>query len=152
MFARIAAMEIPGYDPETKTHALGVDPDRIYFLLRDPQELRRSAPSFRGIPLLSEHAPISADEHPNELVVGALGTDCYFEDPYLLCTITVWDQRAIDAIENGSRRELSCSYRYTPELTAGTFQNDHFDGIMRAISGNHCSLVARGRAGEDCAI
>ena len=139
-------MEIPGFE------TLGLEPDRIYFVLRDPQELRRSAPTFNGIPLLSEHAPISAAAHPHELVVGALGTDVCFDDPYLLATVTVWDQRAIDAIESASRRELSCAYRYTPEITEGTFEGEHFDITMRTIVGNHCSLVNRGRSGEDCAI
>lgn len=138
--------EIPGFE------ALGLEPGRIYFVLRDPQELRRSAPTFNGIPLLSEHAPISAAAHPHELVVGALGTDVYFDDPYLLATVTVWEQRAIDAIESGARRQLSCAYRYTPEMRKGTFDGSYFDIIMRKIFGNHCSLVARGRAGEDCSI
>ncbi len=138
--------EIPGFE------ALNLDPDRVYFLLRDPDELRKSLPTWNGIPLLNEHAPISAAAHPHELVVGALGTDCHFEDPYLLATVTVWDGRAIDAIESGSRRELSCAYKFAPEMTAGTFEGEHFDITMRTIVGDHCSLVDRGRAGEDCAI
>ena len=138
--------EIPG------AQALGLEPGRIYFVLRDPQELRRSAPTFNGIPLLSEHAPISAPDHPHELVVGALGTDAYFDNPYLRCTITVWDGRAIDLIESGACRQLSCAYRYSPRMIKGSFEGENYDGVMHEIVGSHCALVARGRAGDDCAI
>ena len=73
--------EIPGFEN------LGLEPDRIYFVLRPADELSKAASTFNGIPLLSEHAPISADDHPHELVVGALGTDAYFDDPYLRRTV-----------------------------------------------------------------
>jgi uncharacterized protein len=138
--------EIPDFE------ALGLEPGRVYALLRDPDELRKAAATFDGIPLLSEHTPISADDHPHGLVVGSTGTDCSFADPYLRVTLAVWDQRAIDAIESGVRRELSCSYRDFCDLTPGTFRGERFDAVMRALAANHLSLVDRGRAGEDCAI
>jgi len=138
--------EIPDWE------ALGLDPDGVYNLLRDPEELREAAPTFNGIPLLSEHRPIAADDHPHDLVCGTTGSDCSFIDPYLRVTLTVWDQRAIDAIESGETAELSCAYRYTPDMTSGTFRGERFDLIMRELSANHVSLVDHGRAGEDCAI
>ena len=46
--------EIPGAD------TLGLDPARVYQLLRDPEELAKAAPTFNNLPLLSKHVPVSA--------------------------------------------------------------------------------------------
>jgi uncharacterized protein len=120
---------------------------------RDPKELRKAASTFDGLPLLSTHRPIDADDHPRQLVVGAIGTDVAWEAPYLTATVTVWDQRAIDAIESGEQCELSCGYRYKPDMTTpGTFEGKRYDGIMTAIEGNHVALVETGRVGWDCSL
>jgi hypothetical protein len=131
---------------------LDLDEKRIYRMLWPPDELERSAASFCGLPLLSKHVPLSAGNHPPELIVGTTGSDAQFVDPYLHCTLTIWTQQAIDAIVSGSRRELSCSYHYDPEMTPGSFRGDHFDGVMRNIRGYHVAIVEKGRAGHDVAI
>jgi hypothetical protein len=134
--------EIPGF------RRLGLAPGRTYRMLRHPEELRRAAPTFNGLPLLSEHVPLNEPHRP-ELTIGALGTDAKFMDPYLLCSITVWAQAALDAIESGERAQLSSCYRYTADMTPGVFQGQQYDGVMRNIEGHHVSTVNRGRAGSD---
>ena len=66
--------EIPGWE------ALGLDPEKTYMLLRDPDELAQAAPMFNNIPILSEHVPVHAfddDGHQADLVVGlVVAHDC----------------------------------------------------------------------------
>ena len=42
----------------------GWRPGQVYQLYRDPAELERAVPTLEGKPLLFEHRPISADDHP----------------------------------------------------------------------------------------
>jgi uncharacterized protein len=145
MVSPYQAEEIPGWVE------LGLDPRRTYRLLRHPAEIRRAASTFDGLPLLSTHRPVGADDHPRELVVGTVGTDVRWDAPYLTASIVVWDQRSIDAIESGGKRELSCGYRYVPVITPGIFRGQRFDGVMTQIEGNHVALVDVGRV-RDCAL
>lgn len=138
--------EIPGADE------LGLDPNRIYQLLRDPEELAKAAGTFNNIPLLSEHVPITADDHRPELVVGSTGTDAAFDGPYLRNSLVIWDADAIKGIESGEQRELSCAYRYDVDMTPGEFGGVKFDGTMRNLRGNHVALVPKGRAGADIVV
>jgi hypothetical protein len=138
--------EIPGGEE------LGLDPRRIYQLLRDPKELESAADTFNSIPVLSEHVPVSADDHKPELVVGSTGTDSVFEAPYLKNSLVVWAADAIKGIENGEQRELSCAYRYTPVMEPGTYEGMRYDGRMTQLIGNHVALVATGRAGPDVVV
>ena len=138
--------EIPGAEQ------LGLDMERIYRLFRDPEELAKAAPSFNNIPLLSEHVPVTVDDHRPGLVVGATGSDAEFKAPYLRNSLVVWAADAIAGIENDEQRELSCAYRYIPDMTSGTYEGEPYDGVMRQIQGNHVALVPKGRAGSDVVV
>ena len=135
----------------------GFEPDKIYYGLRDPDELAKAASTFNGLPLLLEHHPTDAENMPKEWVVGSVGTDAVFEAPYLKNSMTVTDAQAIGYIEDGTAKEISCSYRFTPEFTAGEYieadgSKVHYDFIMRDIKGNHVALVSEGRAGHDVKV
>ena len=135
----------------------GFEPDKIYYGLRDPDELAKGAGTFNGLPLLLEHHPTDAENLPKEWVVGSMGTDAVFEKPYLKNSLTVTDAQAIGFIEDGTAKEISCSYRFTPDFTAGEYiESDgskvHYDFIMRDIKGNHVALVPEGRAGHDVKV
>ncbi|MDG4874183.1 DUF2213 domain-containing protein [Mesorhizobium sp. WSM4935] len=138
--------EIPDFE------ALGLDPDRIYRLYRDADELAKAAPTFVGKPLLLKHIPVSAKEHPREAVVGALGDAVEFHAPYLMAPLSIWDGAAIALIESDRQKELSSSYRYRADMTPGTLAGESYDGVMRDISGNHVALVEEGRAGPDVVV
>lgn len=138
--------EIPGWK------ALGLDKQKVYQLLRDPSELKKAAPTCNGIQLLQKHIPVSAEDHQPYDVVGSTGTDAHFDGEYLDNSLHVWVKRAIDAIETGKKRELSCGYRYTADMTPGKFGDMQFDGVMRDIVFNHVALVEDGRAGPDVVV
>lgn len=138
--------EIPNY------RQLGLEPKKVYYLLRDPEELKKAAPTFNNLPLLNKHIPVSADEPQKEMIAGTTGSDTVFEDGYLKCSLAVWDAEAIAGIESGEQVELSSAYRYTADMAAGEFEGRHYDGVMRDIVGNHVALVDVGRAGRDVVV
>lgn len=138
--------EIPGFE------ALGLTPDKVYRLLRDPVELERAAPTFARLPVLSEHVPVTVDAPRPDLVVGAIGSDVTFSAPYLDADLCVWDSAAIAGIETDKVRELSCAYRYVPIMEPGEFEGQPYDGRMTEIQGNHLALVEVGRAGSDVVV
>lgn len=134
--------EIPGWEE------LGLDPNETFQLLRDPDELEKAASTFNGLPLLSEHVPVDAENHQPRLIVGSTGTDAKFESPYLTNSLVVWSQHAIDLIESGEQRGLSCAYRYVCDMQPGTYQGVPFQGRMKNLRGNHLALVRDGRVPE----
>lgn len=138
--------EIPGHE------ALGLVPDKVYRLLRDPVELERAAPTFARLPVLSEHVPVTVEAPRPDLVVGAIGSDVAFSAPYLDADLCVWESGAIAGIETGKVRELSCAYRYVPVMEPGEFEGQPYDGRMTEIQGNHLALVEVGRAGSDVIV
>lgn len=133
--------EIPGWEERQ------LDPDRIYYGWRNPDELKAALSTFNGVPLLIEHKFDSA-EHPNkELRVGTVGTSAKWEPPYITNALSVWDEKAISAIEDGTLRDLSCGYRYKPDFTPGeTPDGLAYDFVMRELACNHVALVHEGRA------
>lgn len=139
--------EIPGYQ------SLGLDPNKIYRLYRDPAELERGAPTFRNLQLLMLHKAANASDPQIEITVGTIGSDVEFNAPYLTASIAVWTAEGIKLIESEQQAELSCSYRYRADMTPGvTSEGVAYDGTMRDIMGNHVALVEKGRAGPDVVV
>lgn len=134
-----------------RSEELGLDPDRIYHLLRDPAELEKAVDTFNGVPLLVTHKPLFADAHDRGITVGSI-SDARFEAPYLKATLTVWDGSAIRNIQNGCQKELSSAYGYWADMTPGTYDGVSYDGVMREIHANHVALVRDGRAGPDVVV
>ena len=133
--------EIPG------SAALGLGPDRIYQLLRDPGELAKAAATSNLQPLLYVHEPVFPDKPEQMLVIGSTGTDAKFEHPYLKNSLVIWTAEGIKAVESKEKCELSCSYFYVPDMTPGVYEGVRYDGVMRDIQLNHIAIVAEGRAG-----
>lgn len=131
---------------------LGLKPDQPYRLLRDPEELEKAADTFNSLPVLENHVPTSANAHPRELTVGATMDNARFEAPYLTVGMVIFDGPAIQRIQSGTQRELSCGYAYDADMTPGTYEGQPYDGRMVNIRGNHVALVVKGRAGPDVLV
>lgn len=132
--------------------ALGLDMEKVYKLLRHPEELAKAADTFNNIPLLDRHIPVSAAAPSKEFVVGSTGTDAVFDEPFLRNSLVIWDEVAIAGINTNQQRELSSAYSYDADMTPGTYEGVAYDGIMRNIKGNHVALVEAGRAGPDVVV
>lgn len=131
---------------------LGLSPYKVYKLLRDPAELRKSTESWNNLPLLRKHIAHTADEPQKSDTVGSTGTDADFSNPYMDNSLVVWDGEAIALIESGDQKELSCGYAYIADMTPGEYKGESYDGVMRDIVGNHVALVEEGRAGPDVVV
>lgn len=139
--------EIPGWQQ------LGLDGDKVYRLYRDPEELVKGAGTFNNLPILNKHIPVTVDAPQKDNVVGSIGSDVVFDAPYLQASLCIWDAAAIAGVESEKQCELSCGYRYDPDMTPGTTSDgEAYDGVMRNIRGNHLALVEVGRAGPDVVV
>lgn len=138
--------EIPGWQE------LGLDPKKVYQLLRDPAELEAGAATFSNLPILSKHVPVSAESIPKELIIGSIGSDVSFTAPYLDASLCFWTAEAIAAIETETIEQLSSAYKYVPDMTPGEYEGVRYDGRMTQIEGNHLALVEVGRAGSDVVV
>ena len=138
--------EIPNWQ------ALGLDPNKVYMLLRCPTELQRALPTFQGLQLLERHTPVSSEEPEKDSTVGSIGTVVEMDGDNVYSSLRVYDQNAIDLIESEKLNQLSAGYAYTADMTGGEWNGEHYDGVMRNIHGNHVALVERGRIGEDAII
>ena len=135
--SRYFGREIPGW-PE-----LLLEPDRVYALLRDPQELAAAAKTFDHLPIWSRHPAGRADDR----VIGMTGNNSAFESPHLACDICLFDPAGL-----ADRRQISAAYKYRVDMTPGSWGGSPFDGVMRDLIGEHVALVKRGRAGPDVSI
>lgn len=141
--------EIPEYEQ------LGLDPRKVYKLLRHPKELARAVPSFNNQPVLSEHVPVTAadyDEKVKKFTIGSTGTNATFEAPYLKNSLVIWSGKAIKGIESDEQKQISSGYHYRADMTPGTYEGEAYDGVMRDIHGNHVAVVEEGRAGPDVVV
>jgi 8-oxo-dGTP pyrophosphatase MutT (NUDIX family) len=138
--------EIPTWE------ALGLIPDKVYQMYRPAHELALGAKTFNSVQLLKKHTPVDIEDHKMWDIVGTTGSDAEFDGTYLTNSLSVWAKEAIDFIESGAQRELSCGYHYVPVMTPGIFDGKPYDGVMTQIEGNHVALVEEGRAGHDCVV
>lgn len=141
--------EIPDYI------RLRLDPKRVYRGYCSPEELSKpeTIKSVNGIPIQLNHHPDYASNPALETRIGSTGTDGVWNAPYLDNSLHFQSEDAIKRIEDESMRELSLSYRYTPDFTPGTTPDgEDYDFVMRNISANHVALVESGRAGRDVLV
>lgn len=135
--------QIPGWKDQ------GLDPERIYYAYRPAEELQKALDTFNGVPLLIQHKFDSSTEPNTELRVGTIGTSAKWSAPFVTNALTVWNKEAIDAIEDGTLRDLSCGYRYKPIFKSGKTEDGlDYDLVMTDIHCNHVALVHDGRAPE----
>ena len=139
--------EIPNYEE------LGFKATEIYNGYRPASELSKpeTVQSLNGIPILLKHMADSA-ENPATNRVGSTGTDAEWKAPYLTNSLHIQDADAINRINDGTMREISMGYYYTPVKQAGEFNGKPYDFIMTDIACNHVALVEQGRAGQDVLV
>lgn len=140
--------------PKWKEH--GLQPTRVYYVLRDPSELAKAAHTFNNLPLLDGHVEVGSshldDPEIKQHIVGSTGTDAVFEAPYLKNSLVVWTGDAQDGITSRTQTEISCGYRYDFVPESGVYAGVRYDGRMTNIVGNHVALVETGRAGRDVVV
>ncbi|WP_236494672.1 DUF2213 domain-containing protein, partial [Escherichia coli] len=100
-----------------------------YMPLRDPEELRKSLDTFKGLQLLKRHIPVDASQPEKESTIGSIGTDITMDDEgRVWSSLRVFDQEGIDYIESKALGELSAGYAYDAVMKSGTFNGVPYDG------------------------
>lgn len=138
--------EIPGWKD------MGLESEKIYYVLRPEEELKKAASTFNNLPLTRKHIEIDVDDVPKNEIVGSLGDHTEFSNGYLKNNLIIYDKKDIDLVMSGKKKELSCGYRYTPVQESGEWNGQHYDFRMTDIVGNHVALVKEGRAGHDVVV
>lgn len=149
--ACIAKAGVADYNGDEVPHwrELGLDPKRVYRILRHPDEFMRAAKTFKNLPLFSEHAY----EHDPRLVIGATGSNIrYRSDGFLVGDIAVWARKGIDAIEHNRTPALSIGFDCLPLMFKGRFNGERYDGALTRMRGRHIALVPWGRSGIQCQL
>jgi hypothetical protein len=151
--ANIAAARVNDYlgAEVPNRREFGLDPNRMYSLLRPAAELQKAAASFHGRPLVDLHKQQDASAHDRNVMVGSV-SNVQWNPPYLQAELTVWDGAAIAGIECGAQREISPGYYYKAVMTPGVHEGVRYDGKMTEIHGDHVAFVDRGRQGRDIAV
>nr|ELR5224901.1 DUF2213 domain-containing protein [Providencia rettgeri] len=130
-------------------------PDKIYRVLRPPEELASEATinSFKLTPFIIEHEMLGKHATPAEKkgIQGVIGENVYFDPPYLRANIKIFSDVALSNIDSG-KIDLSPGYRSKYEFTSGIYEGEHYDVIQRHLRGNHLALVDEGRTGPDVAV
>ncbi len=108
-----------------------------------------SLASFAGKAITLEHPPILLDSaNTKDYQIGFSGTEVVYDDGFVRAVMTITDKNAIEKIMRGDAKEVSAGYRVEYDSTPGvTDDGENYDGVQRAISGNHIAVVRRGRAG-----
>lgn len=130
------------------------DPDRVYNVYRSADELIKSIDSFKLKPMIDEHEWIGDNGTAPEQkgVQGVIGTDVYFDSPYLRADLTIYSRAATNMIRNKHKVELSPAYSSKYVFEQGTFDGEVYDAIQVDLKANHLALVERGRTGSDVKV
>jgi hypothetical protein len=128
------------------------DPNAIVKVYRSFDETAKAVSSFDGVSVTMNH--------PRGGINAATWRDLALGDvrsPVMAgnnveATLTVRDQKAIDAIQKG-RRHLSCGYTFELVANQGrTDSGDEYEFEQHEIQGNHVAIVDSPRCGPSCRI
>lgn len=138
--------EIPGHEE------LGLEAGKVYRMYRPGEELEKAAASINRLPIYLRHQSVDSQHPEKDKIIGSMGSDARFDGEFLRVSLCFVDEAAIRLIEGHEMVELSLAYWYQPEMKPGEWNGQQYDGIMRAIRGNHLALVEEGRAGPQVAV
>lgn len=141
------------YDGSQLTEA-GFKPGQPVRVQRDAEDVfsEASLKSLRGLPVTVGHPPggLITPENAAQYVVGAVGDEVRRDGSNVRSTMTIWDQKGLDAIKSGIS-EVSLGYNHQIDSNPGiSADGQAYDARQFEIRGNHLALVSRGRCGPSC--
>lgn len=138
--------------------SLRLDPHKIYWVLRPPEELfhPEAIKSFNGLPIRIGHVMLgtgfkAVDEEPVDGCIYNVRQSLDMPD-YLIGDFSIYTDKMKDVLQKGRIRELSLGYRcqYIPE--SGVYNGQPYEFKQANLRGNHLALVENGRCGSSVRV
>lgn len=138
--------------------ALRLDPHKIYWVFRPPEELfnPEAIKSFNGLPIRIGHVMLgtgfeSVDDEPVDGCIYNVRQSMDMPE-YLIGDFAIYTEKMKDVLSKGKIRELSLGYRcqYIPE--AGIYNGQPYEFKQANLRGNHLALVENGRCGSSVRV
>lgn len=125
-----------------------VKPDKVYRVYISPEELNKSAETFKMLPLVNDHTWLGVEgEDAKDYQEGTTGENIKVKGNMLYVPLKFTGDEILSELKNG-KEELSASY--TNKLSKAN-SND-YDLLATDIKGNHIALVEKGRCGSDVRV
>lgn len=125
-----------------------VKPDKVYRVYISPEELNKSAETFKMLPLVNDHTWLGVEgEDAKDYQEGTTGENTQVKGNMLYVPLKFTGDEILSELKNG-KEELSASY--TNKLSKAN-SND-YDLLATDIKGNHIALVEKGRCGSDVRV
>ena len=138
--------------------SLRLDPHKIYWVLRPPEELFHpdAIKSFNGLPIRIGHVMLGTgfkaiDEEPVDGCIYNVRQSLDMPE-YLIGDFSIYTDKMKEVLEKGKIRELSLGYRcqYIPE--SGVYNGQPYEFKQANLRGNHLALVENGRCGSSVRV
>lgn len=147
----------------------GLDPDRLYPVLRGPDALfnPEAIDSFNGLPIRIGHLMIgdekknskdekdkklnSADKNPNDGCIYNVRPSVD-EPGYLIADFCIYTDRMKEVLKDGKVKELSLGYTCVYEPEQGEYEGIPYMFKQTNLQGNHLALVKHGRCGSSVCV
>lgn len=114
-----------------------------------------SLATLRGAPLTDLHpAALVTPETWKRVAIGHVADDVHRDGDFVVASVIVQDGLAVERVQAGERREVSCGYTCDLEETPGEHEGVAYQRVQRGIRYNHLGLGPEGwgRAGSEVAL
>lgn len=146
--ARVAKVGVLDYtDADGNTWGELVPPETLF--------ASDSMATLRAVALTDLHpGSLVTPETRKGLQVGHVGDVIAQDGPYLSAPVYVTDAAAIDLVQRGERKDVSCGYTCDLDETPGVFEGKPYRAIQHARIYNHLGVGPEGwgRAGTDVGL
>lgn len=137
-----------------------IDPNKVYMVLRSPEELAKPEFLFSCslLPWVNDHEMLGDDESgltkPEEKGIGGVtGEQVVFDDTddTVYSNIKLFSEAHRNEVANG-KTPLSLGYRCAYKWAPGEYKGEKYDLIQVNLRGNHLASVDDGRMGPSVAV
>lgn len=138
--------------------ALGLEPKKIYWVFRSPEELFNpdAIKSFNGLPIRIGHVMLGRGFAP---VDKESADGCIFNvrqsldmPEYLIAEFCIYTDRMQEVLSKGKIKELSLGYRCQYVPCIGSYNGKPYEFKQVNLRGNHLALVEHGRCGSSVRV
>lgn len=130
------------------------------------RELRLPEEVFRADSMATAAGAVVTDLHPpvaeafispanyRKFAIGFVGDEVRQDGDHVAGSLVIQDERVLDLVRKGERREISPGYLCRLDMQAGTWNGQEYDCIQRGIAYNSVGIGPRGwgRQGSDVAM